>query len=179
MTALVYSAIRNPKSAMISDAIDRIAKARQYTLALIEDIEDDLWFVKPEGCPTHVAWQVGHLGFAQYALCLMRVRDAQPGDRDIISRPFRKQFSKGTTPGDSAEDYPSPEEIRATVAAVHEQAMKEMPAFDEEQFTQPLAAPHQMFDTRLGALEFCALHEMIHAGQIGLLRRMLGKEPLR
>jgi uncharacterized damage-inducible protein DinB len=31
----------------------------------------------------------------------------------------------------------------------------------------------------MGALNFSADHEYLHAGQIGLLRRLLGKEPLR
>ena len=34
-------------------------------------------------------------------------------------------------------------------------------------------------ETKLGALFFCSVHEMMHAGQIGLLRRLLGKSPLR
>jgi hypothetical protein len=33
--------------------------------------------------------------------------------------------------------------------------------------------------TRLGALLFSSHHEMLHAGQIGVLRRLLGKAPVR
>jgi hypothetical protein len=39
--------------------------------------------------------------------------------------------------------------------------------------------PHPMFSTKLGALMFCPFHEMLHAGQIGLLRRLFGNAPLR
>lgn len=160
-------------------AIERIDRARQYTLQLLKDVDDELWFAVPPSSPTHVAWQVGHLAMAQYALCLMRVRDAQPGDRDIISRPFRKQFSKGTSPDADAAAYPAPAEIRGVFDAVHAQVMKELPGLDPKELENPLAAPHEMFTTRLGALHFSADHEMLHAGQIGLLRRMLGKEPVR
>ena len=79
-------------------ALERIDRARSYTLALISDIDDSDWFRTPPGDTTHVAWQVGHLAMAEYALALMRVRDAQPGDRDIISRDFRRHFSKGSQP---------------------------------------------------------------------------------
>jgi uncharacterized damage-inducible protein DinB len=116
---------------------------------------------------------------AQYAAGLMRVRDAQPGDRDLMSREFRKQFSKGTTPEAGPQGYPAPAEIRRTLDAVHAQLMRELPTFDEQELNKPLAAPHAMFTTKLGALFFVADHEMLHAGQIGLLRRLLGKPPLR
>jgi hypothetical protein len=39
--------------------------------------------------------------------------------------------------------------------------------------------PYAGYPTKLGALLFCPLHEMIHAGQIGLLRRLMGKPPIR
>jgi len=112
-------------------------------------------------------------------LCLMRVRDAQPGDREIMSRAFRKQFSKGTTPDAVPENNPSPAEIRNVFDAVHAQVMHEAPDFDETELQRELAAPHEMFTTKMGALHFSADHEMLHAGQIGMLRRMLGKPPVR
>ena len=160
-------------------AIERIARLRQYTLTLIENLPDDEWLKMPAGCPTHIAWQVGHIAMAQYGLCLMRVRDSQPGDRDLMSRDFRKQYSKGTTPDADPANNPSPEEIRRVFNAVHEQVLREAPSFDEAELEKPLAAPHQMFTTKLAALHFSADHEMLHAGQIGLIRRLLGKEPVR
>lgn len=175
--------ISNPNGALSMNSRDfalaRIARARQYTKQLLEDIEDELWLVRPEGCPTHVAWQVGHIAMAQYALCLMRVREAQPGDRELMSRPFRKQFSKGSAPAGDTENHPTPAEIRRVFDAVHAQVLKEAPLLDEAELEQELAAPHEMFTTKIGALHFSADHEMLHAGQIGLLRRMLGKAPVR
>jgi uncharacterized damage-inducible protein DinB len=96
-----------------------------------------------------------------------------------MSRDFRKQFSKGTTPDADPANNPTPEEIRRVFHAVHEQVLREAPSFDEAELEKPLAAPHQMFTTKLGALCFSADHEMLHAGQIGLIRRLLGKEPVR
>jgi hypothetical protein len=31
----------------------------------------------------------------------------------------------------------------------------------------------------LGAIEWASGHELVHAGQIALLRRLMGKQPLR
>lgn len=160
-------------------AIERIDRTRAYTKALLAEVEDDLWFTQLAGCHTHIAWQVGHVAMAQYALCLMRVRDSQPGDREIMSREFRKQYSKGTTPDANPKNNPSPEEIRQVFDAVHAQVMLEAPTFDEAELAKELAAPHEMFTTKIAALHFSADHEMLHAGQIGVLRRMLGKPPVR
>ena len=160
-------------------AIERMTRMRQYTLTLIENLPDDEWLKMPAGCPTQIAWQVGHIAMAQYGLCLMRVRDSQPGDRDLMSREFRKQFSKGTTPDADPANNPSPAEIRRVFDAVHAQVLREAPTFDPAELEKPLAAPHQMFTTKLAALHFSADHEMLHAGQIGLIRRLLGKEPVR
>jgi signal peptidase I len=44
---------------------------------------------------------------------------------------------------------------------------------------EPVDEPYAAFATKLGALLFCPAHEMLHAGQIGLLRRLLDKPPLR
>ena len=164
---------------LLQTVIQRIASARQYTLDLIQDIDDAQWFEQPAGAATHVGWQIGHIAMAQYALCLMRVRDSQPGDRNIISRDFRKHFGKGTSPDPDPENNPPPDEIRQVFAAVHHQVLEELPTLDPVRLAEPLAQPHPMFDTRMGALNFSADHEYLHAGQIGLLRRLLGKEPLR
>jgi hypothetical protein len=38
--------------------------------------------------------------------------------------------------------------------------------------------PHDLFTTRIAGLRYAPLHEMIHCGQIALLRRMLGQKPI-
>ena len=48
-----------------------------------------------------------------------------------------------------------------------------------QELDEPVDEPYALFPTKLGGLYFCAAHEMMHAGQIGLLRRLLGKETTR
>jgi hypothetical protein len=54
-----------------------------------------------------------------------------------------------------------------------------MEGFTEAHLAEPLDEPYAVYPTKLGAIVFCAHHEMLHAGQIGLLRRLLGKPPIR
>ena len=160
-------------------ALKQIEFARNYTLSIVGEIEEGLWFTMPPGCPTHVAWQVGHLAMAEYGLCLYRMRGRQPVDLELMTSSFRKQFSRGTVPEADAAKYPAAAEIRATLDRVHAQVLKEAPSFTTEQLKEPVDMPYAVEATKLGGLLFCSHHEMLHAGQLGLLRRLLGKTPIR
>jgi len=160
-------------------AIGQIEFARGYTLSVLNEIDEGLWFTMPPGCPTHVAWQVGHLAMAEYGLCLYRLRGRQEVDLTLMTSGFRKLFSRGTTPEADAGKYPPPAEIRATLDRVHAQVLKEAAGFSEAQLAEPVDMPYAVHANKLGGLLFCSHHEMLHAGQLGLLRRLLGKSPIR
>lgn len=160
-------------------ALRQIEFAREYTLSLIDDTEAELWFEMPAGSPSHIAWQVGHLAMAEYGLALFRQRGRVLEDTELMSGRFRKAFSRGSTPDPDPEANPSVSEIRDVFDRVHAQVLSEVPTFDHEQLEEPVEAPYAAYATKWGALLFCSHHEMIHAGQIGVLRRLLGKSPVR
>jgi hypothetical protein len=157
----------------------QIEFARSQTTLLLADIDDADWFTQPSGSPTHVAWQVGHLAMAQYGLCLFRIRGRRSEDMDLMSGRFRKQFSRGSTPDATTANNPSPSEIRAVLDRVNTQATSEMAGYDLDMLSEKVDQPHAVFDTKLGALLFCSFHEMIHVGQLGVIRRLMGKNPIR
>jgi hypothetical protein len=157
----------------------QLAFAREYTLSLLTDISDAEWFTMPPGAPTHLAWQVGHLAMAEYGLCLFRQRGRAEVDADLMSSKFRKQFSRGSVPEADPSVYPPIAEIRGTLDRVRQQVLIELPTFTPESLAVEVEMPYAVTNTRLGALFFSSHHEMVHAGQIGLIRRMLGKSPVR
>ena len=157
----------------------QIRFARDYSLSLLADIADSRWFEQPAGIRSHIAWQVGHLAMAEYGLVLFRQRGRQPEDTELMSSRFRKAFSRGSTPLADASQYPEPSEIRDVLQRAHQQALRELPGFSAEQLDEPIDEPYAVYPTKLGALLFCAAHEMLHAGQIGVLRRALGHDPIR
>ena len=57
--------------------------------------------------------------------------------------------------------------------------MAELATVDPAVLLEPIDLPYAAYPNKLGAVLFCPLHEHIHAGQIGLLRRALGLEPVR
>ena len=96
-----------------------------------------------------------------------------------MSSKFRKQFSRGSTPNPDPAANPSPDEILETLNRIHDRMLDEVPRLTDDQLDTPVDQPYAVYATQLGALYFCAQHEMLHAGQIGLLRRLMGKSPVR
>ena len=153
--------------------------ARQYTRQLIDSIPEELWYVQPTGLKTHVAWQVGHLAVSQYGLMLFRQRGRMPGDLELMPGWLRKQFGRGTTPSESAEGMPTPTDLLAMLDKINAQSHAEVALLTAEQLAEPIDMPYAVYPIKLGALLFCPLHESIHAGQLGLLRRLHGLDPIR
>ena len=168
----------NVSDGQIDVAIRQIQFARDYTKRLLADIQDDEWFEMPGGAKTHLAWQVGHLAMAQYGLTLLRIRGKEPSDRDFITNDFLRTFKRDSTPSPDPTAYPAIADILTVLDAVHGKSMQELPGFSAEQLGEPLPMPTAAYTTKLGSLLFCSAHEMLHAGQIGFLRRLLGKEPM-
>ena len=156
----------------------QIQSARQYTLTLLEGLDADDWFAQPHGV-SHIAWQCGHLTMAQYALTMIRIRGKEPEDAEFITSKFFKFFKKGSQPDPDPEANPPLEEILGTMNAVHEQALLAIDGYSDELLAEELPEPYSAEPTKLGSLLFCSAHEMLHAGQIGLIRRLLGKPAVR
>lgn len=164
----------------LSAAIDQISQARRYTQDLLRNIPDEHWFTAPPGGVTHVAWQVGHLAVCEYALAMKRIRGVRPDDDQFVSVEDFRLYGKGSEPVFDSAAYPSIGEIQELLRRVHQRTLYELADLDESTAAEPTSSPpHPMFNTKLGALVWCAQHEFLHAGQIGLLRRQLGLGILR
>lgn len=157
-------------------ALAQLRTARDYTLERLDGLDDDEWYVMPGGV-THIAWQVGHLAFAQYRLCLDRIRGERPDDEQLISAELLQRVGRDSVPSSDRANHPSVAELRAVLKRVHEAALRECANLTPEELAAAPTKPHRLFDTKLDALLWCARHEMVHAGQIGLLRRLLGRKP--
>jgi len=158
--------------------LDQIQTARRYTVQLLDHIPPREWFLQPGGAPTHVAWQVGHLAMAQYRLALERIRGSRPDDELLIPAVVLEKYGRNSIPDPDPSRNLSPGELRSCFDRVHAQVLLESEAWQDADLDAPALKPHQLFETKLGALLWCVRHEMMHAGQIGLLRRLAGAPPL-
>ncbi|MEM9585820.1 MAG: DinB family protein [Planctomycetota bacterium] len=165
--------------AMLEAAIGQIDFTRRYTHELLDATPQELWYQMPSGLPTHVAWQVGHLAVSQYGLLMFRIRGRRPDDLDLIPGRFRKAFGRGGTPNIDVGSQPTPAELLERLNRVYELATKEIRQTEPAVLLEPVEMPYAAYPCKLGAVLFCPIHEQLHGGQIGLLRRALGLESLR
>jgi hypothetical protein len=160
-------------------AIERLQFARQYTNQFLTGLADDEWFWSPREFTTHIAWQVGHLAVAQYKMCLRLVRGRTTADESLISDRFIGTFQLGSQAVVERTGNPPLEEIQRVFGAVFETALGELSGRSDAELDVPLEQPHPVFRTKLAAVEYASQHELVHAGQIALLRRMMGKAAVR
>lgn len=170
-----------PESARIiaQGAIDQIRFAREYTLGLLDATPEEHWFKVPEGLPCNIAWQVGHLAVSQYGLLVFRIRGREPDDLKLIPGKFRKAFGRGSEPKADPTSQPSPAELYERLERVLELGLETVRQASAEVLMEPVEMPYAAYPIKLGAILFCPLHEHTHAGQIGLIRRALGFDPIR
>lgn len=163
----------------IQSALGRVETARGFTKQFLAGLTAEVWFWQPPEFTTHIAWQVAHLSVAQYRLCLERIRGRVAADDAFMPVAYLERFMLGSTPVAGAANNPPIEEIQHVFDVVHQQAIAELSERTDEELDVPLEQPRPLFKTKLTAVEWCAQHEFVHAGQIAILRRLMGKAPLR
>jgi hypothetical protein len=179
-TALDSAGERNAMSrTRLQAAVDRLEMAHRRVKDFTDDLTPDEWFWHPAEFTTHVAWQVGHLAVSTYNLSLRRLRGRTKEDESLIPDAFIEHFKLGSQPVAGSEHYPPIAEIKRVFDAVHAQTLKELAVLADKDLDIPVEQPHPVFKTKLGAVDYAPSHEMVHIGQIALLRRLMGKPALR
>jgi hypothetical protein len=155
-------------------AVEQIVFARDYTIRLLDHTPANEWFRQPPYGVSHIARQVGHLAFGEYSLALREIRGPRPEDAGLISERHETLFGPDSMPDPNPKKYPDQTELRAVFDRVHETVLRELERLSEGELDQPISDPLPYAKTKLLMLLWRARHEMLHAGQIGLLRRQLG-----
>ena len=165
-------------STRLTALTDSILFARNYTVELIDTIPQAEWFTMPAGCPSNVAWQVGHLATAEARLVLLRAcgRDAEAEGLPAAYIPL---FLRTMVVEPDPAKYPSAQEIRAVFDRIHEASLRALKDLSDNDLDAVVeGAQHRFCRTRFDFLRWCSHHEFLHTGQIGLIRRMLGHKPV-
>ncbi len=159
----------------ISDhQITPLETARQWTHVLLEDLTDDEFFRQPGIHLQSAAWIIGHLTWAEWGLIAMRGH-GQPA----MGEPYHGMFGRGSTPGDG-KGYPSRAELMSERERIHRESLPLLRALTGDRLSEPIHGdPHPMMKTKADILTMVAMHEAFHAGQLALLRRLMGKPPKR
>lgn len=158
---------------------DQIRRTREWTLKLLADLQGHEWTFQPRTGLQHPLWIAGHLACSQELLLFQRCLK-----RSVLNPQFLAHFPVG---GDikSASEYPWPDlaAIRGEMDHMQQTTEETVASLTDELLAEPAFAGdgsrHPHYDTKLGAISHLARHEAFHAGQLAMLRRLLGKRFLR
>ena len=158
---------------------EQLDGSRDWTIKLIADLEGDQWTFQPAEGVQHALWICGHLAVAEHLLVLTRSLGRGEPDAE-----FAKHFPVGAPVRSGRDDdHPSPQVVRARMDGTHAQVLEAIRSMSEEQLAARCygkdGTTHPHYTTNRGAIAHCSRHEGFHAGQIAMLRRLMGKSFLR
>lgn len=137
---------------------------------LLDDVTEEESMNRFNQPINHIRWQTGHILFYADMVAILL------GNKSEISEKWSKLFRGGDELNDNASVYPAMTEIRNKLYATYDRMNKalndiEPDVLDEEKELYPGWTGNPME----GILMLCT-HEFYHAGQITMLRKMLGRE---
>jgi uncharacterized damage-inducible protein DinB len=133
---------------------------------MVDDLSPEEWLRHPDGASNHVAWIVGHVVWTRERL-LSRIGTEW-------SRPWLDLFGRGAKCGDDVA-YPSKDELLEAwreSSTVLDDALENV---TDEYLAEPsVQGPPSADGKQSGVVNFLAIHETYHLGQISYLRGWLG-----
>ena len=153
---------------------------RDWTKKLIADLKGSEWTFQPAPGMSHALWLCGHLACSQNLLVHVRVF----GTKGVLEENFTRHFPIGGAVKSASEHtFPSVETVLQTMDDVHGKTLALIHTANESLLAQPCfggdGKPHPHYKDKAGAIAHCNRHEAFHAGQIAVIRRLLGKSFLR
>lgn len=143
--------------------------SRFAVLRNVDGISDEESRVLPQPGGNPINWLVGHIILVRQALI------TKLGGQPLLSADSAKAYARGSHPG---EDLP---ESLPNLLAIYAESQEQIDAIfariTDEQLAgpapfHPLGTPEASLAT---LLQKSVSHEAYHAGQIGIVRRLLGK----
>ena len=136
---------------------------------LSKDMQPDDWAFRPEGGGNCALWILGHVCSARRMLVRKLGGDTPEVATDAL-------FGMGEEPRDASE-LPDAATLLAEVQAPSKELVRVLEALTPEKAAEPWGhAFPDGSDTIAGGIRFLFFHESYHLGQLGLLRRMRGKQ---
>src|SRR5215212_6992023 len=158
----------------INDAIAQsLVNAQRLLNRYVADLTPQGYLHRPCSGANCVAWTIGHLILSE------RRALAALGESDLPAMPdgFERRFSRD-------EGCPQADQFGEVTVLLplfnqhRERLIDAVKRAAPEQLSKPLDKPHPMFATPGELALFMASHSAMHAGQVTIIRRSLGRPPL-
>ncbi len=158
---------------------EQLDGTREWTLKLLDGLSPDDWCFQPAPGLPHALWLCGHLAVAQHLLVHVRCLGGA-----CVDDSFANHFPIGAPVLSTVEhDYPSVDSVRRCMTETHDKTCEAIRGMSDELLAEACMGAegktHPHYTDKCGAVSHCNRHEAFHAGQLALIRRLLGKPFLR
>ncbi len=153
----------------LADLADRFRFDNRFLGILADGLEHLDWLHWPDGGGNPALWILGHLAGTR------RVIRRMLGE-DLEVLPWEALYGMGSEP-DDAGDGPGPEALIGDFKASGDALSFRLDEITAEEAATPQERTFPDGSNTLeGAMHFFYFHEVYHFGQLGLIRRMRGKD---
>ena len=173
MTEATMAATQNAVAMSVQDTLRDLAQKVRYTVAInVKDVSHAESLTQPQPAGNCSNWVLGHL-LAVYSKVLPML-----GEHSAIATDRIERYDRYSAPmTDGAEAIPFDELVDAW-SATCDRVDAGIARVPDEMLRQPVAEsptanPNETMHSLLFTIMF---HQAYHSGQLGLLRRMVGRE---
>lgn len=148
------------------------ARSQMVTSMLVADLTDSEIMQRPVPEANHIAWQLGHL-VGSLAFFGEAIR---PGSMPPLPTGFSEQHDKANAGNDDPAAFLTKDEYVRLLDQQRAAMLALLDTLEESDFTADSPEPLRDYaPTVIDMIGLSAEHEMMHSGQISVLRRKLGK----
>ena len=160
-------------------AVGALENAKWLATSAIEGLTGAEMMFQPKPGLNHATWLLGHIAESANGLILSFCKG-----ENLLPKGWHGTFGIGSKPTADASAYPSKDEILAHIETVHAAAVKYVKSLSPEDLDKrppgidQLPERAQALFSTVGKCIFGHVtHASGHAGQIAMLRRLMGKPP--
>jgi uncharacterized damage-inducible protein DinB len=155
-----------PVPNVIANAAENYRFNSDFLAKMVGDLSPEEWLNRPNEKANHIAWIVGHVMWARRDVLIRLDKQWSP--------PWLDLFAKGGKCSDGAP-YPSSDALLDAWREVSSILASALGSVSEEVLSQPAKNGPPSPDGKIsGVVNFLAIHETYHVGQVSYLRGWLG-----
>ena len=153
----------------------RLKSAREYSEGLLAKFETPQdWVYQVHDKANHALWFAGHIGSADgYFISVIDPQKVQEKEG------FSDRFGMGSKPTSNIDDYPPRDEVLGYMRERRATLMSCLEGMSDEDLEKktPEGTPDR-FPDYASVFELAIWHEGLHAGQVSIASRGLGRSPV-
>ncbi|MCX6239261.1 MAG: DinB family protein [Bacteroidia bacterium] len=158
---------------------DQIIETRNFTIRLIGELPEDMWYRIPDSTDSNFAWQVGHLIVSQnfHTLTVISGRNAKVAEHMPLDRYNRLFYGMGSLHRSLSNDLIPVKKLKEDLELVHNTAIENLMKLSEEQLDEklePIPFKHPRAEIKYEALSWSFKHEMWHCAEMEDIKIRLG-----